>query len=82
MPQDHFPKAPVPKTLKTFTMTIGGSYLGMGQILAGASWSRYVKNSMDGEGLNGWSKAQRVFKGSTGDQGLNRVNPFSGNEED
>ena len=44
---------------------------------------------MDGEGLNGWSKAQRVVKGSAGGQGLNgwprtqRVaKSFSGNQED
>ena len=47
---------------------------GMGQIWAGASWQRrtewMVKDSMGGQRLNEWSRAQRVAKDSTGGQSI------------
>lgn len=54
-----------PSTLCTFLARYGyGSNPGRGCL------SKHVKNSMDGEGLNGWSKAQRMVNGSTVGQGL------------
>ena len=47
----------------------------MGQIRAGADAEGMVKDSRDGERLNGWSRAQQVDK-DTGGQSI------SGNQED
>ena len=61
--------------------SLGPLLLGMGQIRAGKVASMHPQ-----QGLNGWSRIQRVVNDSTDGQGLNGwpraqqvANPFSGN---